>query len=151
MRNDVPDGRLTTLTRFCCPGFRQCVSKPWHEPGSGTFLPAKLAKIVIGHSYRPYTRQLLCSHPLASTAMQLASRPCQAIGQRRFGSARGILPLRKPSIRARVASVEPVAPAKDERGFILKEVGQILLSCYVRELVVLMDCSDAVGAFVQKC
>jgi omega-3 fatty acid desaturase (delta-15 desaturase) len=39
-----------------------------------------------------------------------------------------MLPLRKPSIRARVASIEPVAPAKDERGFILKEDGSYDLS-----------------------
>jgi hypothetical protein len=62
-----------------------------------------------------------------------------------------MLPLRKPSIRARVASVEPVAPAKDERGFILKEVRQKRPLQHVDELSALLDCSKAVGAFAQEC
>lgn len=57
-------------------------------------------------------------------AMLAATRPsCAAIGQRRVGlAARSGLPLRRPSIMARVAAIEPVAPARDENGFALKEV-----------------------------
>jgi len=54
----------------------------------------------------------------------LASRPCQAIGQRTFRSANGVLPVRRPAFRARVAAIDPVVPAQDERGFRLKEVSE---------------------------
>jgi hypothetical protein len=51
----------------------------------------------------------------------MATRPCQAIGQRQFGPTRGLLPVRRLSVRARVAATDLVAPA-DERSFVLKEV-----------------------------
>jgi hypothetical protein len=51
----------------------------------------------------------------------MATRPCQAIGQRQFGPTRGLLPVRRLSVRARVAATDLVAPAGD-RGFVLKEV-----------------------------
>jgi len=58
----------------------------------------------------------------------LASRPCQAIGQRQFRSSKGLLPVRRLTIRARTAAVDPVVPATDERGFRLKEDGSYDLS-----------------------
>lgn len=95
-------------------------------PGSGTFSISAHHQRCARASYRPVNQQVqLSSQPRTlSIPTMLATRPCQAIGQRRFGPSSGLLPIRSRTVKARVASPmsQPVAPAVDERGFRLKEV-----------------------------
>lgn len=81
----------------------------------------------------------------------MATRPCQAIGQRQFGPTRGLLPVRRLSVRARVAATDLVAPA-DERGFVLKEVRDDTTIFWVyTHLMVHLHGGEVSLACVQEC